>query len=212
MKDIAIYGAGGLGREVACMLHNINKVSRKWNLIGFFDKIEKGERNEYGEVLGDLEEVNSWKTPLSVVIAIGNSNIVKRLVTSISNPVIDFPNIFATDIFIADENNVSFGQGNIIRAGCRFSCNVDIGNFNILNGFVALGHDVKIGNYNSIMPGVRISGEVTVGDNNFFGVGSIVLQQLKIGNSIKLGAGSVLMTKPKDGCLYIGNPALRFKF
>ena len=41
----------------------------------------------------------------------------------------------------------------------------------------------------------------------FFGVGSIVIQQIKIGHNIRLGAGSVLMTKPKDGFLYIGNPA-----
>jgi acetyltransferase-like isoleucine patch superfamily enzyme len=57
------------------------------------------------------------------------------------------------------------------------------------------------------MPAMRISGEVTIGNCNFFGVGSIILQQIKIGNSIRLGAGSVLMRKPKDGCLYMGNPA-----
>mgnify|MGYP003321408090 FL=1 len=51
-----------------------------------------------------------------------------------------------------------------------------------------------------------------MGDGNFFGVGSIVLQQIKIGDNIRLGAGSVLMTKPKNGELYIGNPAKRMKF
>ena len=62
------------------------------------------------------------------------------------------------------------------------------------------------------MPAIRISGEVTIGDENFFGVGSIVLQRLKIGNNIRLGAGGVLMTKPKNGELYVGNPAKRMKF
>ena len=37
MKDIAIYGAGGFGREVACLLRRINEQAPKWNLIGFFD-------------------------------------------------------------------------------------------------------------------------------------------------------------------------------
>ena len=37
-------------------------------------------------------------------------------------------------------------------------------------------------------------------------------QQIKIGNNIRLGAGSVLMTKPKNGNLYIGNPAKKFEF
>ena len=68
---------------------------------------------------------------------------------------------------------------------------------------------MKVGSFNAFMPGVRVSGEVTIGDENFFGVYAVVLQQLTIGNRIRLGAGSVLMTKPKDGYLYIGNPAIK---
>ena len=39
MKDIAIFGAGGFGREVACLIRIINESASepKWNLIGFFD-------------------------------------------------------------------------------------------------------------------------------------------------------------------------------
>ena len=39
MKDIAIYGAGGLGREVACLIRMINESKEipEWNFIGFFD-------------------------------------------------------------------------------------------------------------------------------------------------------------------------------
>ena len=41
MRDIAIYGAGGFGKEVACLLNRINEVNHQWNLIGFFDDIKK---------------------------------------------------------------------------------------------------------------------------------------------------------------------------
>ena len=53
MKDIAIYGAGGFGREVACMIKHINESADEpiWNLVGFFDDgKEKGSRNEYGPI------------------------------------------------------------------------------------------------------------------------------------------------------------------
>ena len=38
MKEIAIYGAGGFGREVACLINRINEVEPAWNLVGFFDE------------------------------------------------------------------------------------------------------------------------------------------------------------------------------
>lgn len=43
MRDIAIYGAGGFGKEVACLLNRINEVNHQWNLIGFFDDIKRKE-------------------------------------------------------------------------------------------------------------------------------------------------------------------------
>lgn len=212
MKDIAIFGAGGFGRELACLINLLNKEKPTWNLIGFFDDNPalKGSHNEYGEILGGKDVLNSWDKPLSVLMAIGSGSIVKKMVEEIHNNNVEYPNFFFKPSF-SDMNNVQFGCGNII-IGTHFSCAVSIGDFNMSNGSVVLGHDVVIGNYNTFMPGVRVSGEVEVGDECFFGVGSIVLQQLKIGNRVKLGAGGVMMTKPKSDSLYIGNPARLFKY
>lgn len=212
MKDIAIFGAGGFGRELACLINLQNKEKPTWNLIGFFDDNPslKGTHNEYGEVLGGKDVLNTWDNPLCVLIAVGSGITVKKIVEGIHNEKIEFPNFFYNPSF-SDENNVKFGRGNII-IGTHFSCAVCMGDFNMTNGSVVFGHDDEIGNYNTFMPGVRVSGEVKVGDECFFGVGGIILQQLIIGNRVKLGAGSVMMTKPKAGCTYIGNPAKLFKF
>lgn len=212
MKKIAIYGAGGFGREVACLIKRINQVSPKWNLIGFFDDgKEIGYATEYGKVLGGMDELNAWDRPLDVVFAIGSPHIMEKLSNSVINPNIDFPNVIAPDLIYLDENNVTFGKGNIICSGCLLSCNVKIGDFNILNGFIPVGHDTTIGSYNSIMPSVKISGEVTIGNRNFFGVGSIVLQQIKIGNDTVIGANSLIIRKTKDGMTYVGSPATIIK-
>lgn len=215
MKDIAIYGAGGFGREVACLIKLINESGDEpmWNLIGFFDDgKEKGTRNEYGEILGGMEEVNDWAQPLSVVLAIATPRILKRLSMGIVNENIQFPNICAPDLFYADKSSVTLGKGNIIQRNCSFSCNVRIGDFNILNGADVFGHDVQVGSFNTFMTAVRISGEVEIGEQNFLGVNSCVLQQLKVCNGVTLGAGSVLMTKPKNGSSYIGVPAKIFRY
>lgn len=217
MKDIAIYGAGGFGREVACLIQQINQASdnnkSKWNIVGFFDdNKEKGCRNEYGEVLGGLEELNSWPISLSVVIAIGSPKGVKRIAESVTNKIVDWPNIIAPDVVILDRNNLKMGKGNIVSSRCFFSCHVNIGDFNIFNGYVTVGHDNVIGNYNTIMPAVRLSGNLTIGNSNFFGVNSIVLQNLQIGNNTTIGAGSVVYRKTEDGYTYVGNPAKKYEF
>lgn len=217
MKDIAIFGAGGFGREVACLIRIINESASepKWNLIGFFDDNPelKGKMiSHFGKCLGGSEDVNAYKKELSLVMAIGSSIVVRKVVDKIQNPRIDYPNIIHPSFVKADPASFKIGVGNIIQNRCSVSTDVSIGSFNVMNGGISCGHDVKISSFNTIMPGVRISGEVSIGDDNFFGVGSIILQQIKIGNHIRLGAGSVLMTKPKDGNLYMGNPAKKTVF
>lgn len=207
MKDIAIFGAGGFGREVACIIKKINDETPIWNFIGFFDDNPelKGRHNEYGEILGGKEVLNEWGKPICILMAIGSGTAVKKVIEGIHNDNVEYSNLLYK-VNYSDKNNFSIGKGNIVITS-TFSCAVHVGDFNVFNGSVVCGHDVRIGNYNTIMPAVRISGEVAMGDNNVFGVGSIVLQQIKIGNNVRLAAGSVLMTKPKDGCLYLGVPA-----
>ena len=213
MKDIVIFGAGGLGREVACLIKRINAIEPLWNLLGFYDDgIEVGTKNEYGSVLGNVNDLSVMDKELAVAVAIGSPQTVKKIVDILSaNYNLNFPNLISPDFNISDPDNYEIGYGNIIQRNCTISCNVKIGNFNILNTGIGLGHDAQVGNYNSFMPVVKISGEVKIGDCNFFGVGSIVLQQLVIGNGVKLGAGSVLMRKAKDNNLYMGNPAKKIE-
>ena len=215
MKRIAIYGAGGFGREVACLIHKINEVKPEWELIGFFDDNPslKGQMiSHYAPCFGGWEELNNSNEELAVAMAIGNAKIVKPLIDRITNEKIYFPSLIHPRVNFNDFSTVKIGKGNIIQGGCFFSCDVEVGDFNVLNGSVVLGHDDRIGSYNIFMPAVRVSGQVTIGDENYFGVGAIILQQLKIGNDTRIGAGCVLMTKPKDGCLYIGNPAKKTTF
>lgn len=211
MREIAIYGAGGFGREVACLINTINLSSSrpKWNLIGFFDDtLPIGQEvSHYGNCLGGIDILNSWTTPISVVVSIGSPNAIQSVVNKITNSLVDFPNIIHPDFIVNDPKTFKIGKGNIIQSGCSVSCDVTIGDYNVMNGTVVLGHDVSMGDFNTFMPAIRVSGNVTIGCTNFFGVGSIILQKIIIGSNIRLGAGSVLMTKPKNGKLYMGNPA-----
>ncbi len=209
MQDIAIYGAGGFGKEVACILNKINEIQLTYNLVGFFDDgVHKGtDISHFGQVLGGLSELNSWETPISIVFAIGNPAIIETLVNNVTNHNVSYPNIIHPDVFFADPISLSMGIGNVIVRGCTFSVDVTIGNFNQMNSLSSLGHDVVMGSFNVLMPLTRVSGEVQIGSYNIFGLNTLILQQIKIGKNVRTGPGAVMMTKPRDGMLYMGNPA-----
>ena len=94
MRDIVIIGAGGFGREVACLIHRINQVRPEWNLLGFIDENEAvGTKNPYGKVLGNLDYVNRYQDELSVVMGIATPEVLERISGCISNTKIDVPNL-----------------------------------------------------------------------------------------------------------------------
>ena len=214
MRNIAIFGAGGLGREIACLIRLINEETPTWTLVGFFDDNPdlKGTSNEYGEVLGGTDVLNAWTEPLDLVLAMGSPGVVKLVSERITNPRVNFPNLIAPGTIFLDRNNITFGKGNIICVGCSFSCNVHVGDFNLFNGFVSVGHDVTIGDYNAIMPAVRISGGVQIGEENLLGCSAVVLQRVKIGRQTTIGANGTVFRNTKDGNTYLGNPATIVKY
>lgn len=208
MKDIAIYGFGGFGHEVACIINQINEIEPTWDIIGYIDDgVPIGTSCQYGKVLGNIDFLNAWEKPLDIAIAIGSPKYLEEIPAKITNPMVAFPNIIAPNVFYFDKKSVKLGRGNIITFGCRFSCNTMLGDFNILDGNISLGHDVVMGNYNMMFPEVRISGQTSIGNKNFFGARTFVSQCLKIGDDNRFWAGSYILRKIKDGGVYMGNPA-----
>lgn len=214
MNKIAIYGAGGFGKEIAALISKINARQPEWELIGFFDDgmVRGTPVSHFGRVLGDIEVLNQWNSELNIAFAIGNPITLCELVSKITNSRIRFPNLFHPEVYFADPESFKCGRGNIAVRGVSFSVDVEIGDFNQFNSFSALAHDVKVGDFNVFMPLSRISGEVKIGNKNFFGIGSVVLQCLTIGDETRIGAGSYVMRHTKDGSLYLGNPAKKTYF
>ncbi len=209
LKPIAVFGAGGFGKEVVCVINKINEVKPTWKFVGFFDDgLNMGSQvSHFGKILGNTEDLNLWKDDLSIVFAIGNPFIIEKIVNRLNNKLLDFPNLIHPEVFFADNISLKMGKGNVVVRGCSFSVDVKVGDFNQFNSLSSLAHDVEVGSYNVFMPLTRVSGEVKIGNFNAFGIGTIILQKIKIGNRVKVAPSSVLMRKTKDDCFYMGNPA-----
>lgn len=213
MKKIAIYGAGGFGRETACLLREINEVSPMWDFVGFFDDgVPAGNRSHQGETLGGIDALNAWQGALALVFAIASPKTLETLLKKITNPNIEFPNIVAPTARILDRATLKLGKGNLINHGCTLSCDVALGDFNLLNEHVTIGHDSRLGNFNALMTGARIAGSVAIGNGNVFGMNAAVMQGTKIGNETTVGASSFVVRTPPDGSTCVGVPAIRLDF
>lgn len=207
MKDIAIFGAGGFGREVITVINDINKVEKLWNIVGFFDDgCKKGEIINGVPVLGTTQDLNSWNKEISVVVAIGNPIVKKKIINNINNRYVDYPTIIHPTVLIGDPSYVKIGKGCIICANNIITTNIEIGDFVILNLACTVGHDTTIGDYAAFMPTCNISGEVIINECVYCGTGVKIINQIEIGKNSIIGAGSVVVKDIPDGVVAYGNP------
>lgn len=212
MEKIAIFGAGGFGREVKTIIDTINKFEQKYEFIGFYDDgYSTGDIVNGFPVLGKLEDINAVKENLNIVLAVANPDGKRKIISQINNSHIKFPNIIHPSVLISDDE-VKIGKGNIFCAGTIITCNIEIKDFVILNLMCTVGHDTVIESYSSFMPSVNISGEVLLKECIYVGTGAKIINQLEIGEYTTVGAGAVVAKSLPAHCTAVGIPAKPIKF
>ena len=212
MKKIAIFGAGGFGREVKWLIDEINSISPEWDFIGYFDDdfshVTKIDKRLF---LGKITQLNKWKESLSLVVAVGNPVVKRKIVQQLTNTLIHYAILIHPNV-VKGKNNVAIGEGSIICAGNILTVYITIGKHVILNLNCTVGHDTIIGDYASFMPNVNISGEVNISEAVYVGTGAKIINQLEIGQNTVVGAGAVVAKSLPANCTAIGIPAKPVKF
>lgn len=210
MKNVFIYGAGGLGREVYCWLCDAQKVETDIHFGGFLD--DGCDLSDYPMVsnfyVGKGEDWVPGPDDYAIV-AVGLIDLKLRIVERIKRQGGHFFNLIHPSALLGMD--VQLGEGNIICPGCVLTANIRAGDFNLFNLGSTIGHDVVIGSYNTFSPHNDITGFVSVGDQNFLGSRVSVVPGKKIGNRNKISAGSVIFRNVKDDRMVMGNPAKSFK-
>lgn len=213
MKDIAIFGIGGFGREVLTLIQDINRVKPQWNIIGFFDDAHEIGHQIHGlKNLGGTKELCEWKTPLAVTIAIGTPRIKQSILSNIHNNLIEYPTLIHPSVIIGDRDYVEIGCGCIICANTIITCDIKIGDFVILNLACTLGHDTILKDYCAFMPTCNISGECVIEEGVYCGTGVKIINQTSIGANTIVGAGAVVTKPIPANCTAVGTPAKPIKF
>lgn len=211
MEKIAIVGSGGFAREIMYLINDINKQSNRYEFVGFVGFDKNSTIHGY-PVIGNDEEINITKEPISLAIAVGESTLKARIRAKYNNSLVSFPTLIHPSVFIADPDHVSIGEGCIICAGNMLTTDIKIHDFVTLNLMCTIGHDTEINDYASFMPSVNISGEVNVGKNVYVGTGAKIINQVSIGENTIVGAGAVVAKSLPANCTAVGVPAKPINF
>lgn len=206
MKDILIIGAGGVGREVALMIEEINNVRPTWNLLGFIDDNEGVWGMKYHEkrVLGGLESLILFGRDVYVVIAISNGKIKRKIAESLQGRC-RFATIISPKVRLHDFMTV--GEGTIIYEGSVLTTDIKIGKHVLISPKCGIGHDSIISDYSSLLWNVNISGRDLIEEEVLIGSAATVLQNLTVGRNSTLGAGTVVTKDIPSYSTAVGIPA-----
>ena len=207
MKDIVIIGAGGLAREVAFLIDDINRDAPRWNVLGFAEQ----DADRVGQTIGKYQvyctEDDLAARNVAAVIGIGNPATIASVMRRLSPlPNLEFPNLIHPNV-TGDMERINLGRGNIICAGNVLTTDITLGSFNLLNISCTVGHDTVIGDGCVINPGVNISGGVTMENSVLIGTGATILQYRRIGENSIVGAGAMVAKDVEPGSTVMGVPA-----
>ncbi|HRN80343.1 MAG TPA: acetyltransferase [Ferruginibacter sp.] len=212
MKNIAIFGAGGFGREVKMLIDHINAVSPQWNFIGYFDDdFSNAVLIDEPYRLGGMDALNAIHEKLYLVLAIGNPLVKRKILHKIHNRHIHYPVLIHPNVVMGN-SDVTIGDGCIICAGTILTVDIKIGKHVILNLACTVGHDTIIHDFCSFMPSVNISGEVLIEEAVYVGTGAKIINQLEIGAETVVGAGAVVSKSLPPKCTAVGVPAKPIRF
>ncbi len=207
LKEIAIIGAGGFGREVRWLIERINQIVPTWNFIGFYDDAYDTSQTVSDWILGPVSDLIDRQESLSVVCAIGSPIVRKRVIDSVAGNIhLSFPSLIDPAAIVGESCAVS--EGSIICANTVVTTDVKIGAHVHINLNCTVGHNAVIGDFSTVYPSVSISGDTILGTVCEFGTNSTILQRLKIANQTRVGAGAVVTKDIEEpNYTYVGVPA-----
>lgn len=210
MKQMAIFGASGFGREVMPLARQqLASTSEPYELVFVDDNPPTAHCNGHAV----LTYANWLAQPASsrhINIAIANSALRERLVKRCTADGVQFFDVRAANAVQLDD--VQLGEGALLSPFVTLTSNIRIGQHFHANIYSYVAHDCVIGDYVTFAPGVKCNGNVVVEDHAYIGTGAVIKQgqpghPLVIGRGAVVGMGAVVTKSVPPGITVVGNPA-----
>lgn len=210
MKQVAVFGVSGFGREVMPLVRQQWAASGEPHQLVFVDDHPPSQEFNGHRVLTYPEWLALPSTSHHINVAIANSAIRQKLVERCLGDGVQFFEVRAASVVQLDD--VQLGEGAILCSFVNLTSNIRIGRHFHANIYSYVAHDCIIGDYVTFGPGVMCNGNVMVEDHAYIGTGAVIKQgqpgqPIVIGRSSVVGMGAVVTKSVPPGMTVVGNPA-----
>ena len=212
LQKIVLFGAGGMGKEMALLVSSINEKEPTFDLLGFVvDKefYQPGESVNGVEVLGTTQWLIEHKNSVACVVCIGDAKERLAVFERLKALGVNFATLIAPDVYIDD--TVSVGEGCIVTFRCMISLNTTLEDGVFLNSDVTIGHDCLLHKCATVYPRGQVSGGCIIGAGAQVSSCSFLAKNARIGEKAVVAPLSAVYGKVKSGTYVIGNPAHRIE-
>lgn len=206
---LAIYGTGGMAREVAPLA--TERLSAVGDDIVFVDDNPSAPRICNDRPVIDFTELQeSQHRSRKIVVAIGDGRVRQRIEERCLAVGLDLSTLIAKSARVYDQ--VSIGAGSVLCDFAVVTSNVRIGKSFQSNIASHVMHDCIIGDYVTFAPRVSCNGNVHIGDFAYLGAGATIIngkpdEPLTIGEGAVVGMGAVVIRPVPAYGVVVGNPA-----
>ena len=143
LRDLVIFGIGGMAREAHQIVEDINALAPQFNFLGFVDENRTNHgRDIHGfPVLGGIDWLEQHgHADLHVVIGVGNTAARHKIVASVQQRCnVNFLKLVHPRAWIG--HRIAIGEGAIICADARLTTDITIGRHVIVNVGATVCHD-----------------------------------------------------------------------
>jgi sugar O-acyltransferase (sialic acid O-acetyltransferase NeuD family) len=202
MMKLAIYGAGGLGREVLELATHINHLHPRWDGFCFIDDMQPARQLKGYEVV-TLQSLNPAE--YEIVIAVGEPAARRVLADKARAAGFQLPVLVHPAAHVSSD--VTLAEGCVVCCGVFISCDCRISRNVHLQPNASLGHDCLIGDDVVISSYANLAGHCRVGDATFIGMNAVIRENTTIGQQAIVSMGAAVFADIADGVIAMGNPA-----
>lgn|SRR5574344_726936 len=201
---LAIYGAGGLGREIFELAQRCNQVSKQWVDIVLIDDFRE-ESEFFGTRTIQFNTVLKYKDRYACIVAVGEPSTRDTLFNKLIANNIKIVTLIDPSALISDTSRI--GVGSIVCENSSIHCNTVIGNNCLIQPYSLLGHDVQIGDSSVVSAYFSPGGAVVIGKRVYVGMHASIKEKITVEDDSIIAMGACVFNNVPCNSVVVGNPA-----